>query len=110
VVGRSSSTILWSRVRQAQTCRTSFATDTSSHLTLIPHSQLPGQEEQALSSRATSAGSWRGAMMIVRLPLAVPLEAAFADDPKTRIYVLCLHWVASIQRVVTREIKLQTAL
>lgn len=96
MVGRSSSTILWSRVRQAQTCRINSATDTSSHLTLVPHSQLPGQEEQALSSRAASAGSWRGAMMIVRLRLAVPLEAAFADDPKMRIYVLCLRWMTSI--------------
>lgn len=34
--------------------------------------------------------------MIVRLRLAVQLEATFADDPKMRIYVLCLHWMTSI--------------
>ena len=34
--------------------------------------------------------------MFVRLQLAVQLEAAFADDPKMRIYVLCLRWMTSI--------------
>jgi len=30
-------------------------------------------------------------MIAARLRLAVPLEAVFADDPKMRIYVLCLR-------------------
>jgi hypothetical protein len=76
---------------------TNSAVDTSSHLILIPYSQLPGQEEQALSSRAASVSSWRGVIMTARFRLAVPLEVAFADDPKKRIYVSCPRSMTLVQ-------------